>query len=534
MSVFRSTRVAGNARAAMTAVAAALVMLAALVGTAGAVAGPTRLLDPSVSSRSVVAGSAVTFAVTYRNREGSAPDRVSLLVDGAAVAMHAPGSDTSWKDGVRYQVSRVLVVGSHVVAFEAADTRKFSDTLGAGSVVVQAAGAGGTTGSTPPPSTTPRPSPSPTKSPVTTAGGAGSGGTSPTRGTGATGGDTGSSGEVGDTSGAGTIGGSGSNAGTDSTDASGSAGPTDIDSTPGLTTPASQGDRAIALGSTTVYPRVGDASLELGLPTDPSSTVAIPGLAAEGRWAGGSGAGDSGPVGAGGQAGLDSALPAALGGPAIPAEVRLAVAVIGTTGAVTIAMAFMFFGKRRRDEEQTAPDEVLEAAAARDPGLPASAALVPATLTPTPAPEAEMLMPRWRRPSLLEARKSDPIRNGASVTTLSFEHGVVRAIDGLERRRIRYRLVSLLDGPDEFHSRELGLLDQGDEVQLVERSGLYWSVLCPDGRRGWVHKMVLGEIVATPRDDDPARTAEQDDLSSLDDVDSDVLEAYLAARRGVA
>ena len=44
------------------------------------------------------------------------------------------------------------------------------------------------------------------------------------------------------------------------------------------------------------------------------------------------------------------------------------------------------------------------------------------------------------------------------------------------------------------------MLDEGDEVQLLERSGVYWFVLCPDGQQGWVHKMVLGEVIDEPED----------------------------------
>jgi hypothetical protein len=66
----------------------------------------------------------------------------------------------------------------------------------------------------------------------------------------------------------------------------------------------------------------------------------------------------------------------------------------------------------------------------------------------------------------------------------SFDHGGVGTLDGRERRRIRYRVVRLLDAPDELLSSEIGLLDEGDEVELLERSGAYWLVLCPDGGRG--------------------------------------------------
>jgi hypothetical protein len=102
---------------------------------------------------------------------------------------------------------------------------------------------------------------------------------------------------------------------------------------------------------------------------------------------------------------------------------------------------------------------------------------------------------------------------------MSFESGAVGAADGRERRTIRYAVVRLLDAPDELRSAEIGQLDRGDEVQLIERSGSYWLVLCPDGRQGWLHKMTLGEIVS----DAPP-------IAYARDVDDDVLSAFLAAR----
>jgi hypothetical protein len=135
--------------------------------------------------------------------------------------------------------------------------------------------------------------------------------------------------------------------------------------------------------------------------------------------------------------------------------------------------------------------------------------------------DAEAGMPRWRRPSLMEARKADPSRFVGSAATMSFEHGAVAAVEGRERRVIRYRVVRLLDAPDELRSVDIGQLDQGDEVQLLERSGAYWLVLCPDGRQGWLHKMTLGEVVS---DDAPSNAAWSPD------VDDDVLTAFLTQR----
>jgi hypothetical protein len=138
-----------------------------------------------------------------------------------------------------------------------------------------------------------------------------------------------------------------------------------------------------------------------------------------------------------------------------------------------------------------------------------------------PAPvDIEAGMPRWRRPSVQAARKSDPTRY-VEQGRLSFDNGLVNAVDGHERRIVRYRVVRLLDAPDELRGTDIGQLDQGDEVQLLERSGAYWLVLCPNGRKGWLHKMTLGEVV---RDEPQQATSPQSE------IDDDVLTAYLAAR----
>jgi hypothetical protein len=125
-----------------------------------------------------------------------------------------------------------------------------------------------------------------------------------------------------------------------------------------------------------------------------------------------------------------------------------------------------------------------------------------ATLVPVDAPGSsgrsadESAIPRWRRPSLIEARKIDP-RYSATATheRQSFNHGGDPATAGTERRKIRYRAVSLLDAPDPLRSSAIGDLDAGDEVQLLQRSGGYWLVLCPNGTQGWVHRMTLGDVV---------------------------------------
>ena len=63
---------------------------------------------------------------------------------------------------------------------------------------------------------------------------------------------------------------------------------------------------------------------------------------------------------------------------------------------------------------------------------------------------------------------------------------------------------------------------------------MYWLVLCPDGRQGWIHKMTLGDVV----DDSVPPTApmatmpmDSDTWTMGEDVDTDVLAAYLESRR---
>ncbi len=92
-----------------------------------------------------------------------------------------------------------------------------------------------------------------------------------------------------------------------------------------------------------------------------------------------------------------------------------------------MTMALVVFGKRRRDGEQTASDEELAAAAAEGVGfvpggtpvpLPdkagaaAAVSAVQAVATAVPPASVDAHLPRWRRPSLVEARKAT--RPGAS------------------------------------------------------------------------------------------------------------------------
>ena len=126
-------------------------------------------------------------------------------------------------------------------------------------------------------------------------------------------------------------------------------------------------------------------------------------------------------------------------------------------------------------------------------------------------------LPRWRRPSLLAARKSDPIRNSAEHVNLTFTSQGGSSAGG-ERCVVRYRLVQLLDRPDELLGQAVDSVDEGDQVEILERRGTYRRVVTPDGREGWLHRMTLGDLVTEDRSD-----------SAPEVLDDDVVLAYLSA-----
>jgi hypothetical protein len=473
----RRTQPLRPAATPLAALCAALFVVFALVAPVLAVEGPTKLYDPVVSPRTGTPTTTITFEVSYRNREGSAPDHVSVVIDGTAHLMTGVGAN--WKGGSLNRWSTKLAAGTHTVSFEAASRDKFSDTVDGGKVTITVP---------PPPAPAPTPTPKPTPKPTP----------DPTP--------------------------------TPRPDATTPPAPTD----PPAATPTPVDVGAGGTGST------GGDSTSPGGGSGPSSNATDPtggGLAGAGSVTGtGS---DGGPDGAtGGNARTEpdgghdvvaggtgwGALASALETLGInrPPSVTMLPMLVGTSTAMTMAFAFAIFGKKRRDEEPPAPDEVLRANAARGHGtVPAGDivnGVVRGALAPAPV-DGEAGMPRWRRPSLIQARKADPTRSVASSNHMSFDNGVVGAAEGRERRTIRYAVVRLLDAPDELRSAEIGQLDRGDEVQLLERSGSYWLVLCPDGRQGWLHKMTLGEIVS----DAPP-------IAYARDVDDDVLTAFLTAR----
>jgi hypothetical protein len=176
-------------------------------------------------------------------------------------------------------------------------------------------------------------------------------------------------------------------------------------------------------------------------------------------------------------------------GVAMTTAIALGVVVTGVVGLVGVARKPRA-GKLSNHEEiaaMMAPKAANPAPAAR-PALTAVEAMAPPIDTPVD-PEANM--PRWRRPSLLEARHAD-YSHHATTYRMPMRFGEGGAED-LDVRVVRYAVVPVLDRPDEVLGIQQADLAAGDEVQVVGTSGAFIQVLCPNGDQGWVHRTTLGQ-----------------------------------------
>ncbi|MBF8289141.1 MAG: hypothetical protein HW391_109 [Chloroflexi bacterium] len=503
----------GRARELIAAaLGATLLLLAFGLPALGAPIGPTKLLLPEVSPRAADSATSIAFTVTYRNAHALPPEYVRVSVAGRTLPM--TGNGTDWKAGVTFTVWASLPPGAHAVRFEARDAERFADALDAGTVVIAAAPTPTPSPPAPPPTPTPTPSPTqpppaptPTPSPTApppdptarppapdpdpTAAPTSSSSPNPaapasTSVPAATPASDGAASGVPGTTGA-TTGGT----------APGGTGPGNSHTTggPGGTDDPGGWGIGIGGGSGSDGGTGSGAGPAAGYPFGTGESPAAGEAAGEAEGPGASAAdGGAGAAGAGGGAGWFSAVAnsnlVALG-LAEPGRLDGVTTVFGSL-AVTTWMAFTIFNKRRRDGEPPAADAVLHAAAATGVGIGVGHALASVAVVPE---DPEAFMPRWRRPSLIEARKVDPVRTAVpDRPRLAF--GFATGGPGsAERRLVRYAVAQLLDRPDEFRGTRIGELTAQDEVEVKERSGAYCFVVCPDGREGWVHRTTLGDIV---------------------------------------
>ncbi|MGA3057835.1 MAG: hypothetical protein ABSE70_07350 [Candidatus Limnocylindrales bacterium] len=493
-------RIAELGRSMAAASGLALLLLVIVVGSAaGAVTG--QLSNPVVTPNPAVVGTTVTFQVTYTDSAGK-PGWVQVWnasTNGQLASFKIPTS-TAWDPGVTLTTTlSTLAVGSYPIEFRAQPKDGKPVTLNPKITLVINPAPTPTptpkptptpvpTPTPPPPSAAPTPAPvqtpAPTPAPVQTP--------APTPAPVRTPAPTPQPTPVPSAT---VLGGAG--AGT---------------STEGPTASGSPGSGGASSGSAAATLKVGELA-----------AVLLPGEAAGGA----TGIGRPG----GGVAGVFDYQPASA------AELlRALVPTIATAIAGTAAWAaFVLFGKRRRDDEPESDPALAAAAAAGYEGGAVSGL----------EPVDESMLPRWRRPSLQQVRRTDPLRVVADAPPhLSFEAAGVAPLEDFERRQIGYRLVRLLDSPDELRAQEIGILDQGDEVQLLRRHGVYWLVLCPDGRQGWVHRMVLADPAtaqvaeAELPEPEPYVSDAGYEMPGLDELAGEpstdgLLEAYMKARGDV-
>jgi hypothetical protein len=174
---------------------------------------------------------------------------------------------------------------------------------------------------------------------------------------------------------------------------------------------------------------------------------------------------------------------------------------VAATTAIAVGLVLAgivgLVGVARRPRKLT-PGEEMAAMLAADPlrtppatplhpqptAVEAMAPLGEATVDP------EAAMPRWRRPSLLEARHADYSRLTPS-NRMPMRFGDEAA--EVDVRVVRYAVVPVLDRPDEVLGLRQSDLASGDEVQVLSSSGTFLEVLCPNGDQGWVHRTTLGQ-----------------------------------------
>ncbi|HEV8516643.1 MAG TPA: SH3 domain-containing protein [Candidatus Limnocylindrales bacterium] len=457
------------ARASFASLAA--IAIVALLSLPAAAGGPLRLSSGTASPTRASEGEPVTFRLTYLSRDDAAPARVSLILDGSARRM-APldPSDTDYRDGAIFRLTLTLAAGQHRFSFAAADEKGREAELPGGTVSVAVI-------ATPTPKPTPRPSPTPDATPAPTPRPRPSPKPEPT---------------------AVPISPTPAPASPSEETPAGASGEPSSDGTNGET-----GQTAGGPAGRVVTP--GDAQPE-PTPTPNALTGAAAGTAGDGSAAGG---GDGGTgrdlgVGDGSGGGAVDTIAAFLGElphPGSSAWFGLATRqlLISTAVTATTLMGLFLFGRRRQGDELE--PAVSAAASTADPAATTTGFAVYLS----PQEQAELQMPRWRRPSLMEARKQ---RTGTSLaadetTRLRFTASFEPAADA-EVRAIRYRMVRLADRPDEIAGLEIGRLDKGDEVCVLGRSGAYVRVRTPLGQEGWVHRTTVGERIG---DESPGSTS---------------------------
>jgi Bacterial SH3 domain len=106
--------------------------------------------------------------------------------------------------------------------------------------------------------------------------------------------------------------------------------------------------------------------------------------------------------------------------------------------------------------------------------------VAPPTPPVTPAPTVGVAS--WAASDLTKAT----VKPSSGPQTFSKPPG-----KGVERLKVGYRMVRLSEGVDDVSSRELGRLDRGDEVEVLDSWEGFLQVRTPDGVTGWIPRHTI-------------------------------------------
>ena len=413
--------------------------------------------DPAASATSATPTTTITFTVTYRNREGSAPAYVRVVIDGAAHAMTGDGGD-DWKGGVGHHFATKLPVGTHDVSFVAADTRKFTDAVDGGTVKISVPTPTPGSHARPDAQAEAHPTPAPTPTPTPPASGGDTGGARRLQ----AGGRAAPAGAIRASSATSVAAIPAPAARAARAAAAAPAAPARPDPRRAARPPAGPAIRRSRRrpgAAAPAIPRRTATRRPARRAARPARTIGDGSDAAAGLVAGAGGTG--GPGGPSG--GPDGSSTSGPGGTdrrrwGVGRRQRLGPARLGARRARPPERSAPTCRSCRRSSARPARSRwrwrsrsSARSAATRSSRHPTrSSRRTPPgprrsrprpTSRPPPAPvDLESLMPRWRRPSLQQARKNDPTRSVAVAPRLRFDDTNGAGI-GYERRLVRYRVV---------------------------------------------------------------------------------------------
>jgi hypothetical protein len=160
--------------------------------------------------------------------------------------------------------------------------------------------------------------------------------------------------------------------------------------------------------------------------------------------------------------------------------------VPGAGAAVTGAAVAAPAAAKVAPAPKAAPAKVAAAPAA-PPIIPAAAAAAAADVVGDAALDDE-LAPVDEDAPLKKSRKP---RKAAPIMAASAVAAEVKTFDkpppkGVERAKVGYRRVRISSEPDAVRSTELGRLDRGDEVEILESHEGFLQVRTPDNITGWI------------------------------------------------